>query len=273
MADIHELSFLTSYHGNCKRTSHADQYESIGAIGLMLLFLHKTVFVRRVLACGIPGLNLVVALGFVSASLLHAAIPSLERAFQLAQARYGAPAVLALNQWRDMMVQVQNLPEREKMNRVNDFFNRRVQFREDVDIWAKADYWATPLETLGRNEGDCEDFAIAKYVTLKSLGVPVEKLRMTYVRAQVGGSSSSVSQAHMVLSYYPSAAEEPLILDNLIDDIRPASHRADLYPIFSFNSAGLWVGSGPTEKSSGSSTARLSRWRDLIARMQAEGLE
>lgn len=216
---------------------------------------------------------LVFVAGFAPATLPHAALPSLERAFQLAQARYGAPAVLALNQWRDMVVQVQNLPEREKMTRVNDFFNRRVQFREDVDIWGKADYWATPLETMGRGEGDCEDFAIAKYVTLKTLGVPVEKLRMTYVRAQIGGSSSSVTQAHMILSYYPSAAEEPLILDNLIDDIRPASRRADLYPIFSFNSAGLWVGSGATEKASGSSTARLSRWRDLLARMQTEGFE
>lgn len=243
----------------------------------MLLFLHQTAFFRRIPARWIPGKNilgknLAFVLAFVSIPLLHAGMPSLERAFQLAQARYGAPAVLALNQWRDMVMQVQNLPEREKMNRVNDFFNRRVQFREDADIWAKADYWATPLETLGRGEGDCEDFAIAKYVTLKSLGVPVEKLRMTYVRAQIGGSSS-VSQAHMVLSYYPSAVEEPLILDNLIDDIRPASRRADLYPVFSFNSAGLWVGSGPTEKASGSSTARLSRWRDLIARMQSEGFE
>lgn len=216
-------------------------------------------------------LGLVFAAGFVPATLPHAALPNLERAFQLAQARYGAPAVLALNQWRDLLGHLQNVPEREKMTRVNDFFNRRIQFREDVDIWGKADYWATPLETLGRGEGDCEDFAIAKYVTLISLGVPLEKLRMTYVRAQIGGGS--VTQAHMVLSYYPSALEEPLILDNLIDEIRSASRRGDLYPVFSFNSAGLWVGSGASEKASGSATARLSRWRDLLARMQAEGFE
>lgn len=221
----------------------------------------------------IYGKNLAFIGGLLSITLLYAAVPGFERVFQLAQARYGAPAVRSLTQWRGMVVQIQNIPEREKIARVNDFFNRRVQFRDDVDVWQKADYWATPLETLGRGEGDCEDFAIAKYVTLKALGVADDKLRMTYVRAQIGGSSSSVTQAHMVLSYYTSPLDEPLILDNLIDEIRPASRRADLYPIFSFNSAGLWTGSGTTEKSAGSSTARLSRWRDLIARMQAEGFE
>ena len=216
-------------------------------------------------------LALIAGLACIPLLYVYAAIPGFERVFQQAHARYGAPAVLALNQWREMMVRAQGLPEREKMTRVNDFFNRRIQFHEDVDIWSRADYWATPLETLGRGEGDCEDFAIAKYITLKTLGVPIEKLRMTYVRAQIGGSS--VSQAHMVLSYYPSPNEEPWILDNLIDEIRPASRRGDLYPVFSFNSAGLWVGSGAAEKASGSSTARLSRWRDLLARMQAEGFE
>lgn len=217
------------------------------------------------------GRGLVLFAGLACITLLNASIPGFERAFQQAHARYGAPAVLALNQWREMMVRAQALPEREKMVRVNDFFNRRIQFREDVDIWARADYWATPLETLGRSEGDCEDFAIAKYVTLKTLGVPIEKLRMTYVRAQIGGGSAS--QAHMVLSYYPTPNEEPLILDNLIDEIRPASRRMDLFPVFSFNSAGLWVGSGAAEKASGSSTARLSRWRELLLRMQSEGFE
>jgi predicted transglutaminase-like cysteine proteinase len=232
----------------------------------MMLFSRSSAIFRKVLGKSLP-----LAFGFAAVPLLYAALPSLEKAFQLAQARYGPPAALALNQWREMTVQAQHLPEREKMIRVNDFFNHRVQFKEDAEIWGKADYWATPLETMGRAEGDCEDFAIAKYVTLKNLDVPIEKLRMTYVRAQVGGNSAS--QAHMVLSYYPSPKEEPLILDNLIGEIRPASRRADLYPIFSFNSEGLWVGSGTSEKASGSSTARLSRWRDLIARMRAEGFE
>jgi predicted transglutaminase-like cysteine proteinase len=168
-----------------------------------------------------------------------------------------------------MVVKSERMPESDQIARVNDFFNRRILFVDDAQGWGKDDYWATPLETMGRGLGDCEDFAIAKYVSLRSLGIPLDKLRLTYVKAQTGGG---VSQAHMVLAYYPYPRAEPLILDNLISDIRPASHRNDLFPVFSFNSAGLWVGSGPSEKASGSSTARLSRWRDLIARMNNEGI-
>lgn len=207
---------------------------------------------------------------FLFVPLLHAALPEVDKLLQLAQARYGASAVLTVNQWREVVVKSQALPESEQILRINDFFNRRIVFVDDMDAWGKADYWATPLETMGRGRGDCEDFAIAKYVSLRSLGIPLDKLRLTYVKAQTGGGAS---QAHMVLAYYPYPRAEPLILDNLIGDVRPASRRNDLYPIFSFNSEGLWVGSGPSEKASGSSTARLSRWRDLIARMQNEGIE
>ena len=43
-------------------------------------------------------------------------------------------------------------------------------FADDTEIWGEPDYWATVLETLGRGAGDCEDFSIAKYVTLKAMG-------------------------------------------------------------------------------------------------------
>ena len=91
--------------------------------------------------------------------------------------------------------------------------------------------------------GDCEDFAIAKYFSLLAVGVPASQLRLVYVRLQLGAPGGP-SQAHMVLAYYASAQAEPLILDNLITDIRPASRRPDLTPVFSFNSDGLWQGNG-----------------------------
>ena len=63
----------------------------------------------------------------------------------------------------------------------------------------KQDYWATPLEVLGRAKGGCEDFAIAVCVTLKLLGILSEKRRMTYVKARIGGAQSIRDQAHRVL--------------------------------------------------------------------------
>jgi len=152
---------------------------------------------------------------------------------------------------------------------VNQFINRHVRYREDIDHWQQTDYWATPMETLGSRGGDCEDFTIAKYMTLLKLGVPNERLRLIYVRAAIGGANSSVSQAHMVLGYYATPDAVPLILDNLVTRVLPANQRADLKPVFSFNSVGLWVGNNP--ESQADPTARLSRWRDVLARMQAEG--
>lgn len=193
---------------------------------------------------------------------------------ELARTRYGGAAVQAVQAWQEMLHQTKTLSEQDKIRRVNEFFNRRIQFGEDLAIWGENDYWATPLELLGKSVGDCEDFAIAKYFSLRELGVPEERLRITYVRARMGGPRSDVMQAHMVLGYYEDPLGEPLILDNLITEVRPASRRGDLTPIFSFNGEGVWTGSGATErKDAASTTARLSRWRDLIARMRAEGFE
>ena len=152
---------------------------------------------------------------------------------------------------------------------VNDFFNQQIYFQNDQAIWGVSDYWATPVQTMGKRTGDCEDFSIAKYITLLKLGVPSNQLRLVYVKADVGLAKP---QAHMVLAYYPTPASEPVILDNLNPEIRPASKRRDLKPVFSFNSEGLWVGNENKPKVKKPET-RLSRWRDVLIRMQAEGLD
>ena len=156
-----------------------------------------------------------------------------------------------------------------RLQAVNAFFNRRIAFRDDTEAWGQTDYWASPLESLERAQGDCEDYAIAKYFALAAAGVPVVRLRMVYVRAALGGPGGPV-QAHMVLAYYASPGAEPLILDNLVGDLRPASRRPDLTPVFSFNSEGLWQGVG-AQALPGDPSARLSRWRDVIAKARAEG--
>lgn len=224
-----------------------------------------------------PGLALgwrwvVRALGLQVAAIvgLSIAAPDLDRMQQLARERYGAGAAEAVAAWRLMVADAGALDEQEKLQRVNTFLNRRTTFDDDIVIWKEKDYWATPLETLARSAGDCEDFSIAKYMSLRLLGIPAEKLRLIYVRASIGAPGSGVSQAHMVLGYYPSPDAEPLVLDNLIGDIRTASRRPDLFPIFSFNSEGLWVSGAST--SSADPTTRLSRWRSVLERMQQEGL-
>ncbi len=168
-----------------------------------------------------------------------------------------------LDAWRGLLTQTGG-SELERLERVNRFINRSIQHGEDADIWGEADYWATPLETLSRGRGDCEDVAIAKYFSLLRLGVPSSKLRLTFVKAL------RLNRAHMVLAYYTSDSAEPLILDSLQPQIRPASQRSDLLPVYAFNNLGIYLASAPQRRSS-QSPQLLSRWTDVSERALADG--
>lgn len=184
--------------------------------------------------------------------------------------RQGPAATAAVRALLPVLAEATALDEESRLAPINEFFNRRVVFTDDETVWGQADYWASPIETLGKGRGDCEDYAIGKYFSLLAVGVPVAKLRLVYVRAQIGGPGGP-TQAHMVLAYYAQSGAEPLILDNLIGEIRPASRRADLTPVFSFNSDGLWQGAAGAP--AGDPTARLSRWREVLAKARAEGFQ
>jgi predicted transglutaminase-like cysteine proteinase len=184
--------------------------------------------------------------------------------------RQGSHAVAGVRALQSLLAGTAEMDEPARLLEVNRFFNRRILFVDDADAWGQNDYWASPVELLEKGRGDCEDFAIAKYFGLLALGVSPARLRLVYVRASIGGSGGVV-QPHMVLAYYPQPSAEPLILDNLIGDVRAASRRPDLVPVFSFNGEGLWEGAGST--SAGDPVARLSRWRDVLAKARAEGFQ
>jgi len=155
---------------------------------------------------------------------------------------------------------------KKTLNRVNDFFNSRMDFRDDIIVWGQEDYWATPIEFLRKGAGDCEDYALAKYFTLRELGVPASQLRITYVKAL------QLNQAHMVVAWYVTPDAIPLILDNLNTAILPATQRNDLLPVYSFNEQGLWIPQAGKNKQVGDSK-KISRWQDLLTKMRAEGFE
>jgi predicted transglutaminase-like cysteine proteinase len=183
-----------------------------------------------------------------------------------AESLYGplGPAKQRIDAWQNLLATQKQDPELEKLDVVNRFFNKQVRYEEDIDLWHEVDYWATPIESLIKGAGDCEDYAIAKYFSLRRLGVPSEKLLITYVKAL------RLNRAHMVLTYYPSPNAIPLVLDSLIDTIKPASERPDLLPVYAFNGEGLWLPGALGNKKVGD-TKRLSRWQDLLKKMTAEG--
>lgn len=181
-------------------------------------------------------------------------------------ARYGPQAQKLFREWQDLLNTLGASPENNRLREVNAFFNRRIDYAEDKVVWKREDYWPTPLETFSKGAGDCKSFVISKYVSLRLLGVDPEKLRLTYVRARIGGPNSTISQAHMILAYYPAPDAEPQILDNLVTSILPASQRPDLTPVFSFNMESIWVGT-----TQNNNVSRLTRWKQLLDKMKAEG--
>ncbi|WP_432474288.1 transglutaminase-like cysteine peptidase [Amphritea sp. HPY] len=193
----------------------------------------------------------------------------MEKLQSLAEQRYGEVAAETVSNWRAMLRLSSGLSESEKLFKINNFFNFRIRFDSDDQIWQQTDYWATPLETMAYARGDCEDLTIAKYASLRLLGIAPEKLKLTYVNANRGLPDNPVNQPHMVLTYYPDDNSSPLVLDNLVEDIRPVSERSDLQPVFSFNDQGFWV-AGVNRTSEPAS--RLPRWGDVLSRMQSEGL-
>ncbi|WP_447751578.1 cysteine protease LapG [Pseudomonas nicosulfuronedens] len=185
-----------------------------------------------------------------------------------AEQRYGnlGTAKTRIESWARLIQDSESLDEPAKLKAVNAFFNGALVFTDDRTVWHQDDYWATPIESLYKGAGDCEDYSIAKFVTLRRLGVASDKLRITYVKAL------QQNQAHMVLTYYASPTAEPLVLDNLIPQIKPASQRKDLLPVYAFNAEGLWLPGANGGKRTGDSK-KLSRWQDLLTKMRAEGLD
>lgn len=181
--------------------------------------------------------------------------------------RWGGDSVERLREWRHKEKEWQvdspkkGTPlEEDDLLPINRFWNK-MPYLNDIKHWGVEDYWATPVEFLGSDAGDCEDFSIAKYFSLKELGLPPGSLRITYVRAL------KYNEAHMVLAYYPTPDADPYILDNMTNKVLLASERLDLEPVYSFNDDDMWA-VGASEFKGKSSQIRL--WSELLIKMEKE---
>jgi predicted transglutaminase-like cysteine proteinase len=134
-------------------------------------------------------------------------------------------------EWRQLVARLADRPRREKIDRVNAFFNR-MPYALDPAAWGANDYWATPLQFLSRS-GDCEDYAIAKFVTLRQLGIGSDEMRIVVV------DDTNLRVAHAVLV----VAEEDrlLVLDNQVPDVLDSRRILHYRPVFSLNENRWWL--------------------------------
>lgn len=186
--------------------------------------------------------------------------------FKRVDAKYGDQARRRVESLNTLMISIKSSSEAEKLEKVNAFFNQ-MQFVSDQILWGQKDYWATRMEFMGKGAGDCEDFVIAKYFTLKQLGISSEKLFFTYVKA------IKFQQAHMVLTYFETPTSVPIVLDNINFKILPATQRGDLIPVYSFNGDALYLakqqGLGQIVPSS---AGKNKKWLELVDKIKKEGL-
>ncbi len=178
--------------------------------------------------------RLIILILFITPTFAFNGGPIEDKVMQKAEKKYGGLIVSRFVQYNTLLLQAEHFSLHQKLQAVNDFFNK-VPFKSDLKNWKREDYWATPLEFLARYKGDSEDYVIAKYFALITLGVDEKKLYFTYV------NSKKFKRPHMVLSYFKTPQSDPFILDNINPELLSASKRDDLSPIYNFNPSNLKV--------------------------------
>ncbi|MBV1931955.1 MAG: transglutaminase-like cysteine peptidase [Porticoccaceae bacterium] len=189
--------------------------------------------------------------------------PNFPQIIKNVEEHHGPIAANRVRYWATLIQQNKHLADIKKLQKTNNFFND-ARFLSDQEVWRQQDYWATPVEFLIQDAGDCEDFSIAKYVTLDLMGVDIKKMRITYVTAE------SLDKPHMVLAYYTDLTDIPLILDNLIPQILPADQRLDLTPVYSFNATTLWLARSRNEQLEAGDSRQLRPWIELNKKISKE---
>ena len=136
----------------------------------------------------------------------------------------------ALQRWREFLATVKRAPPLVQLKAVNDYLNR-LPYVTDAENYGVEDHWATPREFFARG-GDCEDYAIAKYLSLRALGWPAERLRIVVVHDRAR------DLVHAALVAYHRGAG--YLLDIEIPEITDQRRVGRYMPIFAIGESGWW---------------------------------
>lgn len=155
--------------------------------------------------------------------------------YELCAKDYNACPLNALVGWQDKIKTLQGKPLSQQLAGINEYANA-YPYRNDSDIWGLTDYWASPKEFLARS-GDCEDYSILKFFSLRALGVSNEQLRLVVVQDTVRNI------AHAVLAVYDGS--QVYILDSLFSAVLKQEFVKQYKPYYSVNETTRWAHLAP----------------------------
>ena len=141
------------------------------------------------------------------------------------------PKTCPVQWWQGFITELEALPLQERVALVNDTFNH-VTYVTAGKNWGNPGYWETPFEFL-RKGGQCQDYAIAKYLALLDSGVPEDQMRFVVVR----DIARSLDHAVTVVN----VDGEELVLDNLATEVKPAGQDEQYTPYYALNDRGWWL--------------------------------
>jgi predicted transglutaminase-like cysteine proteinase len=136
-----------------------------------------------------------------------------------------------LKEWQEFLKEQKGRARKDQVEAVNEYMNRHRYFT-DPRNYGISDYWASPTEFLQR-DGDCEDYAIAKFISLRALGFDNSEVRLVVVH------DLNLKLGHAILVVYLDG--KALILDNQIREVVEASFIRHYKPIYSINEVHWWM--------------------------------
>jgi predicted transglutaminase-like cysteine proteinase len=166
----------------------------------------------------------------------------------------------AMQKWSQLVDRLAPLPLREKVVRASAALNA-VSYVPSTRNWSRATYWETPLEFLAYG-GQCQDYAVAKYMLLRQAGVPADQMRIVVLRA------TSLDEDHAVLVV--DVDGEALMLDNKQTGVVPVHSETSYRPYYSINELGWWQQVADTPIETAASEARTSSRNALAGRFDAD---
>ena len=156
---------------------------------------------------------------------------NVERSIPEVPCRPGIFLRCPVQEWYAFLAGLKGLPPRQQLSKVNTYLNR-AKYILDIINWKVPDYWASPFQFL-RRDGDCEDYAIAKFMSLRALGFSNDRMKIVVLR------DLNLRLAHAILVVKLDGRR--YVLDNQVKDVVPDTVIHHYKPIYSVNETHWWL--------------------------------